>query len=418
MSDLQAQLDDLRKRMSAAAARADQAVVEAARVRAAMPVIPIEEHIEGRLVETAHGTHFEHERLWHAQRRHGSVDIGELIELPSDWLGAISAGELAATDVTKWAFLDTETTGLAGGSGTCAFLVGVGRITAEGFRLKQYFMRDFEDEASMLTALAADLEDAETLVTYNGKAFDVPLLETRYRMKRARTPFTWMGHLDLLFGARRLWRLRLESCKLTQLESQVLGFERDGDIPGDMIPRVYFDYVRLRSPERLKPIFEHNALDIVTLACLTALVPRAFHDPVGEARQGARHAAEMVSLGRWLWKTERAAEALELFRRAIRENLRDDLMFRTLWDMAQIERRAGRFTEAAEIYTELTACGNAHRAEACIELAKHYERREKDYGRALEYCELALSYDETPELLKRRERLVKRAGAPQNQRLL
>jgi uncharacterized protein len=418
MSELQAQLDELRKRMAAAAARADANAATAASERVKLPLIPIEEHVEGRLVETAFGTHFEHERLWEARRRHGSVDIGELAELPADWLSAISAGELPPSDVTKWAFLDTETTGLAGGSGTCAFLVGIGRITPEGFRLKQYFMRDFEDEASMLAAISSDLEDAETLVTYNGKSFDVPLLETRYRMKRARTPFTWMGHLDLLFGARRLWRLRLESCKLTQLESQVLGFERDGDIPGGMIPQVYFDYLRFRSPERLKPIFEHNALDIVTLACLTAVVPRAFLDPVGNANTETRHAAEMVSLGRWLWKTERAAEALVLFRRAIAGNLRDDLMFRTMWDMASIERKAGRFEEAVAIHLELAACGNAHRAEACVELAKHYERREKDYGRALEYCELALTYDDSAELLKRRERLVKRARAPQNGRLL
>jgi uncharacterized protein len=279
-------------------------------------------------------------------------------------------------------------------------------------------MRDFEDEASQLAALAADLEDAETLVTYNGKAFDVPLLETRYRLKRARAPFSWMGHLDLLFGARRLWRLRLERCKLTHLESQVLGFERDGDIPGDMIPRVYFDYLRLRSPERLKPIFEHNALDILTLACLTAVVPQAFHDPVGAAEQGLRHGAEMVSLGRWLWRTERSDEALALFRRAIKENLRDDLMFRTLWDVGQIERRAGRYEAAAAVWLELAACKNEHRVDACVELAKHYERREKDYGRALEYCELALSLEETPELLRRRERVVKKARAPQNARLL
>jgi uncharacterized protein len=414
MSDLQAQLDDLRRRMAAAAARADASAAATASAQVKAPLIPVEEYISGRLVETAFGTHFEHERLWESRRRHGSVDIGELIELPADWLGAISGGELAPSDVTKWAFLDTETTGLAGGSGTCAFLVGIGRITPEGFRLKQYFMRDFEDEASQLAAIAADLEDAETLVTYNGKSFDVPLLETRYRMKRARTPFSWMGHLDLLFGARRLWRLRLESCKLTQLESQVLGFERDGDIPGSMIPQVYFDYLRFRSPERLKPIFEHNALDIVTLACLTAVVPRAFLDPGAETS----HAAELVSLGRWLWKTERAAEALVLFRRAIAGNLRDDLMFRTMWDMAMIERKAGRFDEAVAIHLELAACGNAHRVEACVELAKHYERREKDYGRALEYCELALSYEDTAELLKRRERLVKRARAPQNQRLI
>jgi uncharacterized protein len=410
MSDLQEELAALRKRMTAAAARADR--LTAKRPKAAP--VPVEDWVDGRVVETAWGRHFETERLWESKQRHGSVDVGGLFDLPVDWLSAISAGEVAESNPGEWAFLDTETTGVAGGSGTCAFLVGVGRITREGFRLKQYFMRDFDEEASSLAALAADLEDARTLVTYNGKTFDVPLLETRYRLKRARPPFAWMSHLDLLFGARRLWRLRLESCRLVDLESQVLGFQRDGDIPGHMIPQVYFDYLRFQSPARLAPVFEHNALDILSLACLTSIVPRAFHAPA----EAASHGAEMVSLGRWLWQTERAEEALALFQRAIQENLRDDLLFRTLWDMARIERRRGRTDAALALWKELAGCTNSHQAEALIELAKHYEHREKNAALALEFCEEALRAGETAELLKRRERLLKAARGPISERLL
>ena len=185
MSDLQEQLAALRKRMKMAAARADRIV--AARPR---PVpAAVEQWLAGEVVETAKGTHFESERVWESRKRHGSVQIDDLRALAAEHLSAISEGEIESSDPSRWAFLDTETTGIAGGSGTCAFLVGVGRITPEGFRVKQFFMRDFGEESSQLHALAEHLTDADTLITYNGKAFDIPLLETRYRMARARPPF-------------------------------------------------------------------------------------------------------------------------------------------------------------------------------------------------------------------------------------
>ena len=203
-------------------------------------------------VETAFGNHFECERLWPSHKRHGSVEISDLFNLPQDHLAGLADEGFPVCDVGRWAFLDTETTGLAGGSGTYAFLVGVGRITEDGFRVKQFFMRDFSEEASLLDALAQHLADFDVLVTYNGRAYDQPLLETRYRMSRARPPFASLAHLDLLFGARRLWKLRYESCRLVELENQILGVERVGDVPGALIPYVYFEYVRTGRSLRLE----------------------------------------------------------------------------------------------------------------------------------------------------------------------
>src|SRR4029079_1903738 len=157
---------------------------------------------------------------------HGSVDISDLAELPEDLLHPLSDGAIERAHPMKWAFLDTETTGLAGGTGTYAFLIGVGSIDATGFRLRQFFMRDYGEEASLLWRLAEHLASFDVLITYNGKAYDQPLLETRFRMARARHPFDRLEHLDLLFGARRLWKLRLESCRLVDLEYQILGVER------------------------------------------------------------------------------------------------------------------------------------------------------------------------------------------------
>ena len=170
----------------------------------------VEELLSGEVVETPHGRHFETEKLYPRHQRYGSYEISDLIELPHDLLASLSAGEIPSAHPTTWAFLDTETTGLAGGSGTCAFLIGVGSIDREGFRVRQFFMRDYCEEPSVLHSLTAYLARFHVLITYNGKSFDQPLLETRYTMCRARHPFGAMAHLDLLYGARRLFKLRLE----------------------------------------------------------------------------------------------------------------------------------------------------------------------------------------------------------------
>src|SRR5579863_9948613 len=166
----------------------------------------VEELLSGEVVETPLGKHFETEKLYPRHQRYGSYEISDLIELPADFLAALSAGAIPAAHPTTWAFLDTETTGLAGGSGTCAFLIGVGSIDPAGFRVRQFFMRDYNEEPSVLHSLSAYLARFEVLITYNGRSFDQPLLETRYAMcrmfLRESHPFARMEHLDLLYGAR------------------------------------------------------------------------------------------------------------------------------------------------------------------------------------------------------------------------
>jgi uncharacterized protein YprB with RNaseH-like and TPR domain len=365
----------------------------------------IEELLSGQVVRTAHGEHFETEKLWERHRRHGSVDISDLAGLPEDLLDPLSGGAIARAHPARWAFLDTETTGLAGGTGTYAFLIGVGSIDAEGFRLRQFFMRDYGEEASLLARLSEYLSRFDVLITYNGKAYDQPLLETRFRMSRARHPFGRLEHLDLLFGARRLWKLRLESCRLVDLENQILGVERQGDLPGEMIPYYYFDYLRSRQAFRLVPIFHHNAIDILSLACLTAIVPLAFRAPEAVA---FRHGADLIGLARWLLAAARHEEALRLLRRAVNLGLPDPLLFKTLWDAAVLEKRLGQFEAARAAFAELAACRNPFRARAYEELAKHYEHRERDYAAALEMTRDALALDDTPGMRRRHERLTAR----------
>jgi len=377
---------------------------------AAPPKLPqhagsIHQVLPGAIVETAHGRHFETEKLFERHRRHGSVDISDLIELPEDLLNALSGGAIPRSRPERWAFLDTETTGLMGGSGTYAFLIGVGSIDAQGFRVRQFFMRDFGEEPSQLAALTDYLSRFDVLITYNGKTFDQPLLETRYTMVRARHPFGRMEHLDLLFGSRRLWKLRLENCRLSYLENQILGVERHGDLPGEMIPYYYFEFVRTQCALSLAPIFHHNVMDIVTLACLTALVPQTFRDP---ASVTVRHGADLLGLSRWLISQEREGEALGLMRRAIEIGLPDALLFKTLLHVALLEKKRGNEAAAVEIFVDLVASPNPCRARAYEELAKYYEHREKNFNMALEMTKGALAIDGGAGLRARMKRLESR----------
>jgi hypothetical protein len=404
VEDIQQQLARLRQRL----ARID------AKYADGPPAVPverrsIEQFVAGEIVRTPQGEHFETEKLWERHRCHGSIDISDLAELPADLLDSLSGGAIPDSPPARWVFLDTETTGLAGGTGTCAFLVGVGSIEPAGFRLRQFFMRDYADEPSMLVRLAEYLARFDVLVTYNGKAFDQPLLETRYRMCRRQgappDPFARMQHLDLLFGARRLWKLRLESCRLVELENRILGVERDGDIPGSMIPSCYFEYLRTGQAFQLASILEHNAIDILSLACLTAIVPFAFRSP---STATLRHGADWIGLARWMQQAGRREEALGLFRRAVDAGLPDHLLFRTLWDLAALEKRLGHGEAALAAMTELSTAPNPYRAQALEELAKHYEHRERNHAMALEMTRAALAVADSPELRRRELRLQAR----------
>ncbi len=406
MSDLQQQLEVLRQRIARIDKKwADQRYEDRAPAPPRPARVHVEEWLSGGEVETSLGKHFETERLYERHRRHGSADVGSLADLPHDLLDTISNCSVPNAAPQEWAFLDTETTGLAGGTGTCAFLVGVGRITLEGFRVRQFCMRDYGEEASVLDALARHLAPFRVLITYNGRAFDQPLLETRYRLNRARPPFARLEHLDLLFGARRLWKLRFESCRLVDLENQVLGVERQGDLPGALIPYVYFEYLRTREAARLLPIFHHNATDILTLACLTGIVPYAFKDAENTP---LRNGAEMTGIARWLRQAGEMETALKLFRRAIGAGLPDDLLFHTLWDVAALERKLGNGEAALAVWSDLAAARNPFRVRALEEAAKHYEHRAKDYPLALKATRAALEFADSPDLRRREQRLIRR----------
>ena len=373
-----------------------------------LPVTASNLGIKGTEHATDLGRFLLQEHFFPNERFHGNQQIACVQNISCDALRAIGGTPVRSTDVKRWVFLDTETTGLAGGTGTCAFLVGIGMIEDDGFRVQLYFMRDFDEEHAMLDALARTLANHETVVTFNGKTFDIPLLETRYCLKRERNPFQSMDHLDLLHPARRLWKQRLGSCRLTNLESTVLGFERQGDIPGALIPQRYFDFLRSGDGTQLSAVFHHNVLDIVSLACLSSVLLTVLAAP---EQAPLHHGQDIRALARWRAMLGDETQALSLYRKAVQAGLPRDDLFAALWEAAQIERRAGRHAEQVQLLRDLARGSSTYRAAAFVELAKYYEHRIKDYGLALKMTRNAQRDAPTPELSHREQRILRKLRA-------
>jgi hypothetical protein len=294
-------------------------------------------------------------------------------------------------------YLDAETTGLAGGTGTYAFLVGLGVHDGDGFVVEQLFLPGPEHEPPYLAALAERLASAAAVVSYNGASFDLPLVRTRFAMHGLPDPLAGARHLDLLPLARRLWRERLPDCALGTVEREVLGARRSArDVPGAEVPRRYLGFLRSRDARPLRGVLEHNRDDVVALAALRGRIEGLLEDGAGRAA-----ADELVALGRWLEGLGETEAALARFRAA------EPAVPEAAWHAARLLRRAGRHEEAAARWTALAEAGDPR---AWIELAKHREHRRRDLDGALAAVEAArrLGGDAHDDLERRRQRLLTR----------
>ena len=366
-----------------------------------------EESLDGEVRENAYGKYFVSERLYPIHKSHGSYEIARLAEMPGSWLEKITKGEILPHDPERWVFLDTETTGLAGGTGTCAFLIGVGTIEPDGFRVRLFFMRDYDEEAAMLWGLSEFLRNYDVLVTYNGKSYDAPLVETRYRLRRLPNPLDRLQHLDLLHGARNLWKLRMESCRLVHLEREILGVERQGDLPGELIPYYYFEYLRTKQSFKLVPLFHHNVVDIVSLACLTGVVLPAFASPEDAA---LTHGQDLLGLARWLRRAGALETAVGIYQKAIDKGMMDNELFAALWETALIEKKRKEYSPMVEILSDLSQSPNPYQAKACVELAKYHERVAKNLPVALEHACRARALEPEADHERRCARLTRRVA--------
>ena len=297
-----------------------------------------------------------------------------------------------AVDPSKWLFLDTETTGLAGGTGTYAFLVGLAWWESGGIRTEQLFMRDHEEERSLLLEVAQRLNERPVIVTFNGKCFDWPLLQNRFRMTRQIEVPGLAAHLDFLHPARQFWQLQLGSARLSNLEQYVLGVEalgwsRQNDIDSSRIPEFYFDFLRTGAFEGIAGVFRHNRMDLRGLA---ALASRIFALLANLNILEKQQPLELYSISRYLNRRGERLKARQLCEWSVDRGLPEPIARRAMHEAANLAKRDGDFGRAVELWRELA--GSSDKSfEALEQLAIYYERRKRNTFEAARLTRLALS---------------------------
>jgi uncharacterized protein len=311
---------------------------------------------------------------YEADHHHAGIPLQGLLQCDGQTLATLARDTALSTfDFRRALFLDTETNGLAGGAGTYAFLVGVGYWEEETFHLRQFFMRHPGEEQALLSALQPLLDRFDSFVTFNGKSFDLPVLETRYILARRPRQLRARPHLDLLHPARRLWKLRLDSCSLGSLEQRVLGARRDeADVPGYMIPHLYNTYLRNGDPQPLAGIFYHNHQDLLALAALAVQMARICADP---ARHAAPHGQDFFSLGR-LYEDDRQWERAEwCYRHALTAPIPRALRHDCICRLSFMLKRLGHWEEAVDLWRSMVGQGELY---PYVELAKYHEHQRRN----------------------------------------
>ena len=336
----------------------------------------IEDLLSGKFRQTRYGESFVYEQRFPLSALHGRISLlpAALPDILGVWGKDARITELPAE---KFVFFDTETSGLSGGTGTYAFMVGAGRFEGDEFVLAQFFLRDPSEEPAMLEAMAEFFAPADALVSYNGKSFDAPLLTTRYKLHGIPVPFEDYAHLDLLHLARRLWRDRLASRTLQSIEAHILGVERTSEeVPGYEIPYLYFDYLRDRDATPLKGVFYHNEVDILSLAALLNHAAAMLTDPFGEAVQ---HGLDVIAIAKLFEDLKEWDEAARLYEHGLQDSLPEEDFAKAVKRLAVLQRRRGDVEEALKWWQQAAKDGHIY---AYVELAKYYEHKAKDHALA------------------------------------
>ncbi len=357
------------------------------------PPLRLETLVAGREVAAASGAYFVAETAYPLSHRQGTRALTDVLRCDPRLAARLSQRDsLAPAGLARLAFFDIETTGLAGGTGTLAFLIGVGLIDAEAdqFILRQFFLRDPAEEEALLEGVAQALQDRAGLVTYNGRGFDVPIVQTRFLLARRPFDLESLPNLDLLPAARRLWRGRYENCSLGTLEAAVLQSQRtEADVPGWLIPQLYVEYLQTGDAREMKRVLYHNAEDILSLAALTAHILEMFGDPLAKERSGL----DCLRLALWYDDSGDVAAAGEAYQTALHRLAGLTVEQKPiLYDRyAAFLKRLGYRAEAAPLWQRWADLAESDPA-PCIELAKYYEwdAAAKDIAQAKEWASRAL----------------------------
>ncbi|NOY78497.1 MAG: hypothetical protein GXO76_11575 [Calditrichaeota bacterium] len=276
-------------------------------------------------------------------------------------------------------FLDTETTGLSGGVGTMAFLVGVGYFRDDSFIIEQLFARDFREERAALIYLKELTRPFTVLVSFNGKSFDWPLLVNRWIFNRIAQPDHLKGHLDLLYLSRRLWRRTIGDCTLGNIERKILAVHRQGDVPGYLVPQLYFEFLRSRDAAQLRKVFHHNRLDILSLVTLLSLQLDILDGQAPDVL------VDHVSLGKLFLQIKEEALSLSYLENNHEKIRQSDFLQEVNLFLARLYKRQGERGKARSLWNAIIATGQ-FQLEAYEELAKCYEHVDRDYESALQVC--------------------------------
>lgn len=362
---------------------------------------PLEELVPGRNLSTIFGEVFSLNHTYPEDRPHGHLPLKPLTD--HHWLAQWAKAPVTP-DLKSLVFLDTETTGLSGGTGTMPFMIGAGRFVENQFVVEQFFVRNPAEETAQLAALSEFVECVEGIVTYNGKAFDLPIINTRYIMQRLTNPFTAATHFDLLPFTRRIWKSRLGQCNLGNIEKHVLGFEREQeDIPGYLVPDFYRDYLFTGDATHMPGIFYHNEIDVLSLSALFSWLAAILEDPSDDRFTDP---GDLLSVGRVLEILEREHLAEEVYASDRLQQFSETDRQKSLMLRARLQKRKGNLEAASILWQEAASAGSL---DALIELAMYYEHHLCDYDSALRYTIQALEKSTenslTDSLLHRKSRL-------------
>tara|TARA_Y100000590_G_scaffold466157_1_gene640644 strand:- start:3466 stop:4752 length:1287 start_codon:yes stop_codon:yes gene_type:complete len=346
----------------------------------------IHEYVDGEYINTAFGDIFVTTTNYARQHKHGAVAMNSLPIVKGNLLhrwGRVS--EAKHFDLKRTIFMDMETSGLAGGGGTIPFLIGIGIFDRGCFQVRQFFADVPAVEEGMLNLVDEFVKPAETLITFNGKSFDVPQLETRYHLKRRRSPFADLDHIDLLYPSRQLWSGELSDCQLQTLESNILGFERGDDLPGSEVPEAYFRFLRRGDADPLYRVFQHNADDITSLAALTVHLWQSLTNPGQNGRSGTPMAHGRIHL-----RLGNRMKAGQSFRNAMKDAISNQVRIRAALDLSMVYKSEKRWRDAEKLWRHVIEKTHHFHLLPYIELAKYLEHKAKGFEEATSVVEKAI----------------------------
>jgi uncharacterized protein YprB with RNaseH-like and TPR domain len=374
----------------------------------------VQDLLEGTLTTGNLGTYFLVGNEYRSDHFHGGCKLGEALAIEAGILRKLNSDIPPELQLEDLLFLDTETTGLSGGTGTVAFLIGIGYFRQGVFTVRQYFMRDYDEEAAMLDDINNFIKSFGGLVTFNGKSFDWNLLQTRFTFNRIRCTLKEPYHLDLLYPSRRLWKLKLDSCSLSSLEENILGQQRDNDIPGAQIPAVYFKYVQDRDATEIMRVIKHNETDIVSMISLLVKISSMLKEP--DSRRVGDY--ELLGLGSMFEAAGEQETVVECYERCLQAEspvVREQASKR----LGLLYKRNRDYVNAVRHWHNMVSREGSLDIYPLIELAKYYEHRAIDYTRAIQLAETAMNRilsigirngRDLDDLKKRLERLKRKAS--------